>query len=173
MRNPLVEMIGLEDTQEDMLQPRDTQIGAIEGVRIGKLISVEETGQILVDYPHNLFGALPARSTVNIPNREIDREVLLVFEDGDPQLPIIVGIVQDQPVVTPPSKEVTLDEKNIKDIIVDGERIVFDAKKEIVLRCGKGSVTIRADGKIVIRGTNLLSRSRGMNKIKGAAVSIN
>lgn len=67
----------------------------------------------------------------------------------------------------------TLDRGKVRDIFVDGERILFEARKEIVLQCGKGSITLRADGKVVIKGTDLVSRSKGMNKIKGAAVRIN
>lgn len=156
-----------------LVQPEDIQIEAVRGVQVGKLVAARETGHIMVDYQGNPFGPLPARSTVRVAPGDEKRDLLLMFEKNDLQLPIIIGFVQDQPVVTAPAKEVTLDKKKVKDIIVDGERIVFDAKKEVVLRCGKGSVTIRADGKIVIKGTDLISRSKGMNKIKGAAVRIN
>ena len=46
-------------------------------------------------------------------------------------------------------------------------------EKEIVLECGEGSITIRKDGKIVIKGTHLLSRAAGVNRIKGGQVNIN
>jgi hypothetical protein len=163
MRNVLAEIVRLEEAH----------VEPIHGVRIGRLVAVKDTGHLLVDYQGNPFDLLPARSTVCIAPGDEKRELLLMFEKTDPQLPIIVGFVQDQPVVTALSKEVVLDKKKVKDIIVDGERIIFDAKKEVVLRCGQGSVTIRADGKIVIKGTDLLSRSKGINKIKGATVRIN
>jgi hypothetical protein len=57
--------------------------------------------------------------------------------------------------------------------ILDGQRIVFDAQNEIVLRCGKSSLTLRKDGKVVVRGTEIVSRASRTNKIKGAAVQIN
>jgi len=56
---------------------------------------------------------------------------------------------------------------------VDGKRVVIEARQEILLRCGKGYILIREDGRIVIKGTDLLSRSSGINKIKGGAVRIN
>ena len=173
MKNLLAEMLESEKSQDDTFRLKDIQVGDIQGVHLGKLISVEKTGRVLVDYPDNPFGPLPARSTVRRLNRHGKREILLMFENGDPRLPIIIGVLQDQPIVTGPSQEVILDKKETKDIILDGERIVFDAKKEIVLRCGEGSVTIKTDGKIIIKGTNILSRSKGVNKIKGASVNIN
>jgi hypothetical protein len=56
---------------------------------------------------------------------------------------------------------------------VDDQRIVLTAEREIVLRCGEASVTLTRAGKVVIKGTYVLSRSSGYNKIKGAAVDIN
>jgi hypothetical protein len=58
-------------------------------------------------------------------------------------------------------------------IEVDGERIVFRADRELVLRCGEASITLTRAGKVIIRGTYLLSRSSGVNRIKGGSVQIN
>ena len=168
----LAEIVELESPPDDVFRLKDIPTET-KGVFVGKLVSVDKTGHILVDYQDNPFGPLPARSTVKISNMDENKDTLLMFEKHDPRLPIIIGIVQDQPFVTHPSKEITLEKTRIKDVVVDGKRIVFDAKKEIILRCGKGSVTIQANGKIVIKGTDLISRSKGMNKIKGAAVRIN
>ena len=56
---------------------------------------------------------------------------------------------------------------------VDNERLVLTADKEIVLRCGKASITLTRAGKILIRGAYLLSRSSGVNRIKGGSVQLN
>ncbi|MEW5801044.1 MAG: DUF6484 domain-containing protein [bacterium] len=177
----------------EMVLVEDIHPGTIQGVRVGKLVCLNEAGEPLVDYPDNPKGPVPARSTVAIPDSGGKRMVLLLFEHNDPHLPIIIGFIQDQPVVAASFEkmteemteevtekmagkvtgEVMLERERIKDIIIDGERIVFEAGKEIVLRCGKGSITLRKDGKVVIKGTDLVSRSKGINKIKGAAVRIN
>jgi hypothetical protein len=49
----------------------------------------------------------------------------------------------------------------------------LEAQEEIVLKCGEGSITLRKDGKIIIKGTHLLSRASGPNRIKGGSVQIN
>jgi hypothetical protein len=59
------------------------------------------------------------------------------------------------------------------DARVDGKRIVIDGKDEIVLRCGHASITLRRNGRVVIRGTYVESRSKGTNRIKGGSVLIN
>jgi hypothetical protein len=56
---------------------------------------------------------------------------------------------------------------------VDGKRIEIEGHDEIVLRCGQASITMRRNGRIVIRGTYVETRSKGTNRIKGGVVLIN
>jgi len=53
------------------------------------------------------------------------------------------------------------------------EVLLLEATRELTLRVGNGSITIRADGRILIKGTDLVSHAKRMNRIKGGAVSIN
>jgi hypothetical protein len=53
------------------------------------------------------------------------------------------------------------------------EEIVLEAGRELTLRCGEGTITLREDGKILIRGKDLVSRAERSNRIKGGSVSIN
>lgn len=56
---------------------------------------------------------------------------------------------------------------------VDGRRLVIEAEDELVLRCGKASITLRRNGRVVIEGVQLESRAAGANKIRGGSVQIN
>jgi hypothetical protein len=56
---------------------------------------------------------------------------------------------------------------------VAGRRLSLEGVDEIVLRCGKASITLRRNGKIIISGTFVESRASGIQRIKGAAVQIN
>jgi hypothetical protein len=49
----------------------------------------------------------------------------------------------------------------------------IEATKNLTLRCGDGSISIRADGKILIKGRDLVSHAKRINRIKGGSVSIN
>jgi hypothetical protein len=51
--------------------------------------------------------------------------------------------------------------------------LVLEARSSLLLRVGDGSIEIRADGKILIKGTDLVSHATRMNRIKGGAVAIN
>lgn len=61
----------------------------------------------------------------------------------------------------------------LEKVNINGKRISIEAEEELTIKCGKGSILIDKQGKIVVRGTNLISRSSGNHKIKGASVSIN
>ena len=56
---------------------------------------------------------------------------------------------------------------------VDGERVQLTGHKEVVIACGKASITLRANGRVIIRGTQVESYSEGTNRIKGGQVRIN
>ena len=56
---------------------------------------------------------------------------------------------------------------------LDGESVVLEGEREVVLRCGDASLTLRRDGKAIIRGTYVETHSKGVNRIKGGAVKIN
>jgi hypothetical protein len=89
--------------------------------------------------------------------------VALMFEGGDPAKPIVVGVLQR------PGRP----EPKPMDVEVDGDRLVFSARNEIVLRCGKASITLTRAGKVLLRGAYVSSRSSGVNRIKGGSVQIN
>src|SRR5216683_6339934 len=137
-------------------------------VQIGALAAWDDAGNPLVDYPSNPSECLlPARSTVPLKLTDRGRELALLFVNGDPGQPLIIGLLQP-PQVAPVSESGPALAAEI-----DGERLVFTAKQEIVLQCGQASLTLTKAGKVLIRGTYLLSRSSGVNKIKGGSVQIN
>ena len=55
---------------------------------------------------------------------------------------------------------------------VDGRRVCIRGADEIVLQCGEASITLRRNGKVIIKGTLVETRSSGLNRIKGAAVQV-
>lgn len=61
----------------------------------------------------------------------------------------------------------------VPEVVVDGERVQIEGTEEIVLRCGKASITLRSNGRLIIRGAYIETRASGTNRIKGGAVLIN
>jgi len=127
---------------------------------VGRLQGIDTHGKAQVqDLPACPGQTLVCRSTVPLQSDLAGREVLVVFEGGDVQRPIIVGVLQ---TASPPLS-----------VQADGQRQVIEAEREIILKCGAASITLTRAGRIVIKGSYVLSRSSGVNKIKGAAVDIN
>ena len=151
---------------------------AIHGTRVGWVAGANVAG-LLVDFEDNERGPLPCRATVALSPGELQRAVeqrrgaVLLFERGDSALPLLMGLLQ--PDSGTPNIDLILqsDPEEGVEARVDGERVLIEGKEEIVLRCGEASITLRRDGKIVIKGTHLLSRSRWTNRIKGGSVQIN
>lgn len=146
---------------------------ALEGVVIGVLVGFSDDAMPLVAFPGNSRpDGVPARSTAALQPSDIGREVALMFEAGDPERPLVMGRLlrfqeQAELPVNPQQTPGGLSAN------VDGERIEFRAESEIVLRCGRASITLTRAGKILIKGAYLLSRSSGVNRIKGASVQVN
>jgi hypothetical protein len=59
------------------------------------------------------------------------------------------------------------------DARIDGIRVRINARDEVVLQCGKASITLRRNGRVIIRGTYVETRSEGTNRIRGGQVRVN
>jgi len=150
----------------------------IAGVVIGSFVGVDESGELLVDFPGNPSGKyLSAQSIVALNDKEAGRNIVLMFEAGDPLKPVILGALQPKPANAPTASDNQEPHPqpigNAFEVKTEGDRILFNAKSEIVFKCGKASIVLTKAGKILLRGAYLLARSSGVNRIKGASVQIN
>ena len=147
-----------------------TAAKAPSDVVLGALVALDADGYPIVVFPGNpQKTGIVSRSTVPLSHNDIGCEVALLFENGDWDKPLVIGRIHQ------PEKAETSTSTEIGDssLIVDGEKINLEAKHEIVLKCGKASITLTKAGKILIRGTYLLSRSSGANRIKGGSIQLN
>lgn len=144
---------------------------------VGDIVSISESGEPQVCFPEVSQEAIAARCAVRITPSELvlPAKVVLLFENGDPTLPVITGFISSNIFASElgTDHELELSGLDSTRVHVDGKAITFDAQEEILLRCGKSSILLKQNGKVVIKGTQVLSRSSGANKIKGSSVNIN
>jgi hypothetical protein len=141
----------------------------LSGTFVGALIGFRAEGRtplVLFREQHG-SAAVAARSTVDLHGAHIGRQVLLVCERGDVTRPIIVGWLRGDDV---PSLD---DQPGSVEVDADGQRLIVAANDQLVLRCGKASITLTKAGKVLIEGTYLSSRSSGVNRVKGGSVQLN
>ena len=142
----------------------------------GTLVRIREDGRALVDFPGNRAGPLEARlafSGAPPAPPAAEAPVLLAFEGGDLSLPLIIGFVCDRFPPEAPARVINSDRSRPNELNVDVRQIRLAASDQVVLQCGRASISLTADGTIQIKGARIVSRSSGTHKICGATVRIN
>jgi hypothetical protein len=142
---------------------------AVSGVVTGTLIGFKDEGQTpLVLYPGQpSAGAVGASTIVDLHGMHIGRQVALTFENGDLTRPMILGLVRQSQGWPLPRQQGHVE------VDADGERLMVSAQEQLVLRCGKASITLTKAGKVLIQGAYVSNRSSGVIRIKGGSVQIN
>jgi hypothetical protein len=152
--------------------------------QVGRLLGFDAAGQLLVEVP-GVGGRVVARSLLRV-DRALrhavlkQREVLLLFEMGDPRKPIVAGILQPT-AAEPAATEVealaspapATNSALVLEADVDGRRVKLSAQDEIVLECGESSITLRRNGRVIIRGVQVDSLASGTQRIRGGQVRLN
>ena len=94
-------------------------------------------------------------------------DVAFISENGDEQTGFVLGIIERPDAIPSSVASATIDR--------DGEAsiIKIQARQRLELTCGRAALTMNADGTVVLKGTTVVSRASGLNKIRGAAVRIN
>lgn len=126
----------------------------LQGVHRAEIIGIGPDGRAQVLIPTLGETPLFAVSLVLVAAASVGRLAAVTMMEDQP---LILGLIQ--PLVP--------------EVEADGEKLVLEARREMTLRCGKASITMTADGRVTIRGTQVLSRSDGPNRVQGASVQLN
>lgn len=146
----------------------ELSVGLIESLeasqmRRGEVLEITESGTIVVTVggtgQPRLQCDLLVTSDSHRPILVPGDSVLTWTPTGGGQ-PVVLGRIG-------PSRGLTPEPDDLPDTLL------IEAKRSLTLRVGEGSVTIREDGKILIKGKDLVSHAQRMNRIRGGAVTIN
>jgi len=145
---------------------------------VGHVVEILEHGEIRVRVP--VFGVefLTAVCAEHVAGRSgglaslIGKPVIVMCLGGNSTQAVICGVLGST-THEPPVEIAEAQLPRPTTALLDGERVVLKASAEIVLECGRSSLTLTGDGRIVMKGVELVSRALRTNKIKGATVNIN
>jgi hypothetical protein len=138
-----------------IVQEKSSTTVSVPGVVVGRLAGFDDAGRPLVSFVSDVPREhVLAKSTIPLKQDHVGSDVVVNFEHGDVRKPVITGSLWH------PKHSAAIEAE------LDGERVTLAAKKEIVLRCGEASITLKCDGKVVIRGTYLVSHAAGVNRIR-------
>lgn len=152
--------IATEEDIIDLVTVYTEKTAKIEGVVVGRITGFLSSGEPLVDFTMNHTGRpVQSRTTVGLLIGHIGREVALMFEGGDARKPIIIGLMH-------------MPEKGVEPVEED-QTTVISSEKDILIRCGEASIHLKQDGKIIIKGKDILSRARRNHDIKGGMINLN
>jgi hypothetical protein len=134
----------------------------IDGVVIGAFLGFGEDAPLVVFPGNPEKTALPARSLCELSSDMIGCDVALLFQEGNPRKPLIVGRIVE------PSRA-----KANPHVVRDGKRVRITADDCLELRCGKATILMEADGRITIRGAHITSHASGAQRIRGGSINLN
>ncbi len=126
---------------------------AANGILTGLLTGFGEDGAPMVTHAQAPGQACAARSVIALSPAMLGAELVLMFEGGDWRAPVIMGALQ-------PRRALPC-------------AINLESADTLALTCGKASIRLQADGKIIIEGEYVISRAAQTNRIEGGAVQIN
>jgi len=147
------------------------------GARIGRVVAFDGA-EVRVDFEGNRAGPVPARVSAGIDDAALEaaareqREAVLLFTGGASAQPVVLALLRS----STPHLDTALSEPlpaGRRLARVDGRRVEIEGHEEVVLRCGKASLTLRRDGKVVLRGVNVVSQADQVHKVRGGKVQIN
>lgn len=142
------------------------EAAALHGVALARIASVRAEG-VKIHLPLRGETPVPAASLCALTEAAIGRECAVLFLEGDPNRPLIIGLLLE---ATEMEKK---DSDAGREIRADGERIVIEADRELELRCGGAVVLLRRNGEIHLRGTYITSQASATQRIRGGSVHVN
>ncbi len=152
-------------------------IPGMQSVRTGVIRAFTEDGGIVVAdaaYADVEFVCRFVRTTsASAPDFQVGDSVLYVT-DAEGDTGYVLGIVEAyKPKRDRLAEKFTQRGRQPAITTIEDEVVRIKADKGLVIECGSGTIIITKEGKVQIKGAEVLSRARGMNRIKGAGVNIN
>jgi len=157
--------------------PQDIWHQAFNQTRQGIVLDVMEEGGIRIQDKTDTNAVYPCyflRTAAGaLPKIKADDRVIYRVPEFDEEYGVVLGIIEKYALFDDKVAK-KLKKRDISQTTTLEDKVLhIKADDGLVIECGKSSIILTKDGKVQIKGVDLLSRAKGMNKIKGAGVSLN
>ena len=140
----------------------------------GHLQGIDDEGRILFASekhdgpPVPVAIGLALSDGVLVPAARNQQRALVVRTNDNPPRLILIGLVRER--VSASARDAAPGQLELK---MDGETLRLTGQHEIELKCGNASLILRQSGRIILKGTHVVTTSTGPVKIKGASIDLN
>lgn len=140
----------------------------------GHLHGIDDEGRVLFvpepggESPVPVSIGMAISDGVLIPAARNRQRALVVRTNDEPALLVLIGLMRER--VSSAARDAVPGQLEVR---MDGETLRLSAEREIELRCGNASLILRQSGRVILKGTHVVTSSRGPIKVKGATVEIN
>lgn len=142
----------------------------------GHLAGVDDEGRVLFRCDGGAGDVAPVPVTIGIslPDGSVvkaarlGQRALVLRTDDSTSQHVLIALLRERVIAR--ARDARPGELEVE---VEGETLLLRARKKIEIRCGKSSFVMQEDGKVVLSGSHVVSRSRGPNKIQGASIALN
>ena len=144
------------DSESEIQQPMSSR------VLRATVVEILDSGEIVVSVPSASSATFPCDVLLGTP--------ALSLKVGDPVVALSPSVKEERGVVlglivpyTPPSEQQGSVAKQFEVV----------ASEAISLKCGESSLEMRKDGKVLVKGKDVVSLAKRVQRIKGGTVAIN
>jgi hypothetical protein len=128
-------------------------------IEVAKLIAIQSSGRLRAECLNGQELDCEWLDSGNIQPLEVGDRVLVATIDSADAVHIVLGRL---------GAYVRPDPGSIRE-----RHVTIEATESLQLRCGDASVELRADGKAMVKGDDVLIRAKGTQRIRAGTVSIN
>jgi len=164
-----------EKTHAPLSPDLTAALGAGVRMETGHLDGIDPDGRLLFrsegareSVPVTIGVELPDGALVKAARTQRRVAVLASDAPGSGASPVLVALLRER--VDADARDALPGDLEVR---MDGETLRLSAEKSLELRCGKARLTLRRDGRIVVRGAHIVSASTGPHRIKGATIALN
>lgn len=143
---------------------------ALSEVALALIQAVNSQGEVLLDL--DLDGtttAVWASVAGAIDESSIGRTAVVMFIAGEWARPLVIGLVHSGDAAQARAAA----EAAPPAAAAPEKRVVVEAGDALTLKCGKASLTMQKNGRMILRGTDIASYASGTQRINGAIVEVN